>query len=292
MRKNIGFADTASATGFNSKSVRIETKLIHERSGRFSTIYVSEDASGLRTLRFGANGARQSVIDMHNPRSLVLRYTQAAMLALGLAPRPDRILVLGLGGGAIPMFLRHVLPTAQIDAVDIDHAVIDVAKRFLNFREDRKMHAYALDGGRFIALSRQSYDLIILDAFGLSEVPKHLTTAEFLNAVRSITTPSGLVVANLWGPALNPHFNAMLTTYLGVFPCVYQLKIAQVENRMVFAFPQNQSLTVSNLQRQLRRISSQLQLPFDLTALLDGGFDRLDQSMQDASIRRTFSPLK
>lgn len=69
-------ADTASATGFNSKSVRIETKLIHERSGRFSTIYVSEDASGLRTLRFGANGARQSVIDMHNPRSLVLRYTR------------------------------------------------------------------------------------------------------------------------------------------------------------------------------------------------------------------------
>jgi len=292
--KQIGMNLSDKARSFDpalpSSGCGTRSRLIHQQVARFGSIFVTEDAAGLRTLRFSPNGPRQSVVDINNPRFLALRYTKSAMLSLGLVARPGRILVLGLGGGAMPMFLRSFLPEAQIDAVEIDPAVIDVAKRFLNFREDRRMSAYALDGRRFIQLSSQPYDLVFLDAFALNAVPGHLITAEFLSDVSNITSKNGAVVANLWGPALNPQYDAMLCTYQEMFACLYLLEVPRVENRMVFAFPKARSLTTAGLRGHLSATSSSLKLPFDLAELINAGFHRLDRPLLTATVLR--DPLK
>lgn len=158
--------------------------VLYEKASAYNTIVVTEEDNGLRILRFGKNGARQSVVKLGDPDYLALPYVRSALVGLALSEDPRRFLVVGLGGGTLPMFLRKHYPNATIDAVDIDPEVVDVAKKFFGFREDALMNARVDDGRRFIEKVREPYDVIFLDAFGADSIPAHLTTQEFLRAVR------------------------------------------------------------------------------------------------------------
>ncbi|NDE94289.1 MAG: hypothetical protein EB036_13055 [Betaproteobacteria bacterium] len=262
------------------------SRIIHQQEAMFGSIVVTEEPGGLRSLRFGLNGPRQSVVKMSNPRFLVLRYTKTAILSLALVPKPQRILVMGLGGGSLPMFLRSYLPQAQIDAAEIDPAVIEVAKRFLNFKEDEKMRAHAHDGRSFIELARQPYDIIILDAYASDVVPKHLTTTEFLHAVKRALSTGGVVVANLWGPALNPLYASMLRTYQEVFADLYMVEVPEFENKMIFACPRKIDLQLASFRERARNVTAVLELPFDLVVKLGFGFHRLDRPISTGVVLR------
>jgi spermidine synthase len=57
-------------------------------------------------------------------------------VGLALAERPQRVLIVGLGGGTIPSMFRKYLPDLQIDTVELDPEVVQVAKQYFGFRED------------------------------------------------------------------------------------------------------------------------------------------------------------
>ena len=172
----------------------------------------------MRTLLFAQDGARQSVVKPGDPEHLELPYARYTFAGLALCEGPRRILVVGLGGGTLPGFLRKHYPDAAIDVVEIDPDVVDVAKMFFGFREDQLMRVHVGDGRQFIENIRQpSYDVILLDAFGSHSVPPHLTTQEFLQAVRRALMPSGVAVGNIWKRSQNPLYDAMVRTYEEVF---------------------------------------------------------------------------
>src|SRR5881628_3214851 len=176
--------------------------VIYEKASPYNTIIVTEDHKGLRTLLFERGGGRQSVVKPGDPDHLELPYARTALAGLALCEEPRRMLVVGLGGGSLPMFLRAHYPAATIDVAEIDPDVVEVAKRFFGFREDERMRSHVGDGRQFIEDARQAdYDLIFLDAFGARDVPKHLTTREFLQATRRALKPDGVVVSNVWRPA-------------------------------------------------------------------------------------------
>src|SRR5262245_54520538 len=150
-------------------------RIILERKSPYNTIFVSEDSGGLRILRFERWGARQTVVKMGDPDHLELPYARAVPIALVFIEEPASALVIGLGGGTIPSFLRKHFPSMKIDAVDIDPGVVEVAKSHFGFREDAKMRAHVDDGRRFVEKARERYDLIVLDGFGTDSVPPHLT---------------------------------------------------------------------------------------------------------------------
>src|SRR5713101_6411283 len=178
---------------------------IYEKASHYNTIVVTEDSNGLRTLLFERGGSRQSVVKPGDPDHLELHYTQVALVGLALCEGPRRILVVGLGGGTLPTFLRKHYPAAAIDVAEIDPDVVDVAKKYFGFREDERMRAHVGDGRQFIENAVQAdYDIIFLDAFGARDVPKQLTTREFLQITRRALKPSGGVVSNVWRPSANP----------------------------------------------------------------------------------------
>src|SRR5713101_1830935 len=171
--------------------------VIYEKPSHYNTIVVTEDSNGLRTLLFERGGSRQSVVKPGDPDHLELPYARVALAGLALCEEPRRILVVGLGGGTLPMFLRGHYPAAAIDVAEIDPDVVDVAKKFFGFREDERMRAHVGDGRQFIENAVQPhYDVIFLDAFGARDVPKHLTTREFLQITRRALVPNGVAVAN------------------------------------------------------------------------------------------------
>ena len=252
--------------------------ILHEKTSAFGTIVVVDEDDGTRTLRFGRHGARQSAYRPDDPERLVLPYTEVALTALALSGEPRRILVLGLGGGTLAGFLRRHYPAAHIDAVDIDPEVVRVAKQYFGFREDGRMRAHVADGRKFIEGAREPYDLIFLDAFGTTSVPAHLTTREFLEAVRRATRPQGVVVGNLWFRQYNKLFDSMVATYRAVFDDLAVLHVVGTGNRILIALPRRNALDRSEFARLAREVSSARGFRFDMGDLVERGYNAADAS--------------
>jgi len=211
-----------------------DPKVIHSERSLYRNLFITEDGD-LRCLTFRKSnaGARQTCIRKDDPEFLVFPYTRMMMGALYLKPRPARILIVGLGGGTLPMTLRAILPEADIDAVEIDAAVVKSAYEYFGFKHDDRLKVFTEDGRVFVKKAIKAgkiYDLIMLDAFEDDYIPEHLLTREFLTEVQSILAPDGVVAANTFSATgLYPHESA---TYAAVFGRFYNLKSS---NRVIWA---------------------------------------------------------
>lgn len=254
----------------HQEETRSQEGTLYEKASPYNTIVVDQDARGLRTLRFEKGGIRQSVVKPGDPDHLELAYARVMPVGLAAVERPTRVLIVGLGGGTIPSFLRHHFPLLEIDVVDIDPDVVDVAKRFFGFKEDAKMRAHVADGRQFIARHRGRYDIIFLDAYGPDSIPYHLGTREFLRLARQALTPGGVVVANVWGTWSNPLYASMICTYEDGFDKLYVIDVKDVGNKVLLACQRPVERGV--LVRRASELSRQSEFPFDLGKLVDSGF--------------------
>lgn len=264
---------------------RAEEKVLYEKPSPFGMVIVTEEY-GLRTLRFEKGGARQSVVKPGDPDHLALPYARAAFAGLALCREPRRILVVGLGGGTLPMFLRRHYPDAAIDAVDIDPEVVFVAREFFGFREDDRMRGIVGDGRAFIEQTREPYDMIFLDAFGSDSVPPALTTQEFLRAVRRAVRRDGVVVGNIWNLQSNPLYDSMVRTYQEVFDDLYILDVQGTGNMILLALPRRENLSRDALALQAGRISAAKRFRFDLGEQVRNGFLHATQKFPAGRVLR------
>jgi spermidine synthase len=244
-------------------------KVLVDAPSEFNGRVIVTERGSERTLRFSADGAPQSVVRVGDPRTLALTYTRSAMVALGLVPRPRRILIVGLGGGAMAMFLRAQLPEARIDGVDIDPVVVSVARQHLGLVTDEKLTAAVADGRKFLEASAGGYNLIFLDAYDDEDPPEHLLTAEFLSLVRSRLSPGGVAVANLGSPSVNTRFADMTRTWSATFDALCVLAVPSGDNTILLARGDGQPVT--DLTQRAAAFARGRTLTFDLPALAKGG---------------------
>lgn len=212
-------------------------KIIHRERSLYSTILVDERGSIL-CLQFSVrkDQRNQSCLDRDAPRKMVFPYAKMMMLSLLLAPEPERILVVGLGGGTMPVALNELYPEAVIDVVEIDPAVKTVAETYFGFRENAQMKVILQDARVFTkrALTRDDrYDLILLDAFNGDYIPEHLMTEEYLQETKSLLTPDGVVAANTF--AISRLYDHESTTYRAVFGTFYNIRSRTSANRIILA---------------------------------------------------------
>ena len=210
------------------------TKIIHQERSLYRNIIVLEGKTH-RCLTFGRASARQSCIDLTNPDRLVFSYTQRIFDAASRLRAPKRILIIGVGGGSLPMALHRRFPEAVIEAVELDPAVIDVARRYFMLRKDEKVNVYARDGRLFIRERIRlgiKYDAIILDAFDKDYIPEHMASTQFLSQVRAALLPDGLLLSNTFsGTSIQHHEEA---TYQIVFGQIYESRLNN-GNRIIVA---------------------------------------------------------
>ena len=183
----VGFWAVAMACG----KAQSEEKTLYRKASPYATVVVTEDERGLRILRFGDDPDAQSIVKVGDPDHVEFEYVQAMLVALAMVEQPQRVLIVGLGGGSLPSLLRKHYPRMTIDVVDIDADVLAVAKRYFGFREDALMRVCIEDGRRFIEKCKQPYDIIFLDAYGPANIPYDLATQEFLLAAPAPWGPRG-----------------------------------------------------------------------------------------------------
>lgn len=199
--------------------------VVHTERSLYRRILVYDDGD-LRCMRFTKQSSgRQSCIEREHPQHIVFDYVKMMVGALYLAPSPRRILLVGLGGGTLVDVLRRVLPDAQIDVAEIDPAVVRVATQFFGFVAGPPVHVNEDDGRVFVKRAiraQKQYDLVMLDAFDHEYIPEHLLTREFLEEVKHLLAPGGVLAANTFsGSRLYDHESA---TYAAVFGTFYNLK--------------------------------------------------------------------
>lgn len=195
-------------------------KTIHQEKSLYQNILVVEQGNH-RCLSFtSSRGLRTQSCQFSNPDNSVLYFPYAKMSLTGLLlqPHPDRILLIGLGGGSVPMVLSKLYPNAMIDIVEIDPAVKKVAEDYFHFAETDNMKVTLSDARVFVkrvGLKGDEYDYILLDAFNGEYIPEHLMTQEFLQEVKQILADDGVLVANTFSSSrLYDHESA---TYQAVF---------------------------------------------------------------------------
>ncbi len=287
MTQRLRLPTTLLVLGFVALAARAraEPTVLYERESPFGPVIVTEER-GLRTLWFEKGGARQTVVKLGDPAHLDLPYAGSAFTGLALCAGPRRVLVVGLGGGTLPMFLRHYYPDATIDAVEINPDVVKVAREFFGFRDDARMRAHVADGRAFIEQTKQPYDIIFLDAFGADSVPPSLTTEEFLRAVRRAVRPDGVVVGNIWNRASNPLHDAMVRTYQEVFSELYILDVQHAGNRIVLALPRRQPLTREQFAALAAKVSRAQGFRFDLGERVTYGFNHATAKSSEGRVLR------
>lgn len=260
---------------FAPRAAAFETNLgniIHERNSLYSNILVYQNGPVI-SLRFGKRPslAVQSQIHEDNPRLHMLEYSKMTFSGLLYVSDPNRVLVLGLGGGVIPREMRHYFPDLEIDVVDIDASIPPIATRFFGFKPDSKMKVHVDDGRMFVKKqmrlkSPPKYDIVVLDAFNGDYIPFHLMTREFLEELKGVLSDDGVVVANVF--FTSRLFDAEFKTFLDVFGRSQAYFGVESGNAMLVSpGPKGSVLTVQEAVERSARVKQKLGLSFDLTQI-------------------------
>jgi spermidine synthase len=236
-------------------------KVRFDERSEFERILVV-DKGDRRYLRFGtADNGYQSSISLVDPEAVPMEYIRLAMLGMVMTPAPERVLMIGLGGGAFTNLLRRHFPDLWIDAVEIDPVVVKAARGFFGVREDERFQIYVQDGADFIEEVRNVYDLILLDAYSGEGVPEKLTTPSFFEAVKARTTGSGVVVVNLWQQG--DREETIAASFGAVFSQTACVRSTDRQNLVLFGktggMPSSKDLV-----RAARRFTETSNLSFDL----------------------------
>ncbi|KAL6440840.1 hypothetical protein ACFW04_003339 [Cataglyphis niger] len=118
----------------------------------------------------------------------------------------QEIMIIGLGGGGLCMFLHHCFPKLKITAVEIDNAMLKMATEYFNLILDDRMKVEIADGIRFIkdaTACEKKYKAILFDidskdtTVGMSCPPKQFLELSVLKAVAACLTKDGLFILNL-----------------------------------------------------------------------------------------------
>ncbi len=245
-------------------------KLIFEKKSEYHHIMVYENGF-IRTLRLGdgPDDGKQTRIDLRDPDFLLLEYTKLMFAALLINDKPLRVLIIGLGGGALPRAINQYIPDAVIDVVDIDPDVVLAAEKYFFFDPGDRIKIHISDGRAFIknvALETpdKKYDLIVMDAFNSSSIPKHLTTKEFLRELMVILDPDGVVAANVLTD--NKLFHSILKTYRKVFKRCYLFMGGRAQNA-VFVSPGPDAPDLDNKQVEIKAKSLQQLYRFNFSMI-------------------------
>ena len=209
-----------------------QPKLLHQERSLYRNIFVTQDGDERCMLfRYPRPFGRESCKLLKEPQKLIFDYTQMMLSGLYLNASPKKVLIIGEGGGTIPTALQEMLPDAQIDLVELDKSVDTVARQYFDFKPNAKMRVFIEDGRVFVKRmipQKPNYDMVLLDAFDADYIPEHMLTREFLQEVKSIMTPNGVIVANTFSDSALYDYES--TTYRAVFGPFFNLRLA---NRII-----------------------------------------------------------
>jgi spermidine synthase len=195
--------------------------LIVTRKGRTITLW-------------SATGIRHSVLDGASPHLPGLEYARHMLAALAFCPQAQSCLVLGLGGGSIPRMLLAACPQMEIEAVEIDPAVVELAVRYFDIHALPRLAIHLEDAAGFLKRCRSRYGVVVVDTYLGDQFPEQCATQDFIRDARRCMLDDGVLAVN-WLIGDSPKREDLLKKLELIVGPVWQLPGLKSRNVLYFA---------------------------------------------------------
>lgn len=200
-------------------------------------------------------------------------YAMAAPLMAGKEQPADcRVLILGMGTGTYASQCRSYFGEMEIEGVEIDGKITELAREYFRLPADVKVTTY--DGRAYLNAVEETYDVIMVDAYQDITIPFQMSSVEFFTLVKEHLAEDGVMVVNMnmrgsGEGSINRH---LADTIGSVFGQVYTVDVRGSTNRELFA-SDNPDM-IFNLEKRLedtrdRGLS-------ELLASVSGGLERYE----------------
>ncbi|MEO8991693.1 MAG: polyamine aminopropyltransferase [Nitrosospira sp.] len=234
-----------------------------DNSGDDSGVHMSEEY-GVRSLHIGSSMV-QSAMRLATPNHLELTYTRCMMGFALFHPRPENVLMIGLGGGSLAKFVYHRLPQVQTTVIEINPQIVAMAREhFFVPADDDRLQVVIAEGGEFVASHPDSADIIMVDGFDDGRQVPSLCSQGFYDHALEALNSNGVLVVNLLSRdrAVHDYLHRIEDSFGGR---VATLLAEPFGNLIVFAFEQSLGKAAwerENLQERAKQLEQELALPF------------------------------
>lgn len=259
------------------------------RESPYSSIFVVRDGDYL-SLRFARDSRfwDETKIHLADPGELPLAYNRLMLVGLAYPPAPRRLLMLGLGGGSITRFLHAFAPDLALTGVELDAAVIDLARQYFGLEEGPGFAVVCDDGRLFLRRTEQTFDVIMVDTFRGGVVPFHMVSREFFELARTRLAPGGCLVANLH--AGSRLFDGVLRTLRTVFDRVDTYQSPERDNVIAVGVA-GPPPTPAQLAGRATALQGRHRFPYHLRTLLSYG-TQIEPDPEAAVLVDDFAPAE
>ena len=210
-------------------------------------------------------------------------YAMAAPYMAGLKEKDSLdILILGMGTGTYATQCRRYFDNVELEGVEIDQKITDLAGEYFELPEDIPVTTY--DGRAFLNAIDTSYDVIMVDAYQDITIPFQMSTIEFFSLVKDHLKEDGVMVVNMnMRGSAEGNINQYLSdTISRVFGGVYTVDVAGSTNRELFA--SNDPAVISRMEAgvaaetdpELKQMMERVER--GLTEYMPGGYLMTDDS--------------
>ncbi|MCB5196925.1 fused MFS/spermidine synthase [Deefgea salmonis] len=203
-------------------------------------IDVSEEG-GVRKLHFGSDDT-QSAMKINAPNELLLAYSRCVFGSLLFLEPPQKMLLIGLGGGSIAKWVHEYLPTTHLTCVELFQQVVNVARSmFFLPPDDARLEVITGDGAAHVYnMADESVDMIMMDAYSATGIAAPLASTDFFTACKHKLTDNGVLAVNLW--SIDRRFEQYCAQLSEVFEGrLICLPARQKGNVIAFAFMRGQN---------------------------------------------------
>jgi len=194
---------------------------------------------------------------------------------------PLSILILGMGSGTYDHQCRACFKDIDLEGVEIDEKITDLAHQYFDLPADAKVTTY--DGRAYLSAVDRKYDVIMVDAYQDITIPFQMSSAEFFKETAAHLSEHGVMVVNmnLRSEAEDGINTWLQDTIASVYPYVTTVDVPGNTNRILFASMQRldsaayqdalMGISTDDPDKRARLLPFLHQIPGKLTAYESGG---------------------
>jgi len=199
-------------------------------STQYTQLEVIEDLrDGSRILLL--NGASQNRVMGESWDRSLFDYIPLIVRKVPALPGKPRALVLGLGAGTMVRGLGR--KGYQVEAVEIDPAVLRVAREYFGFPRDDRFPVHLMDARAYLVRAAAerpaSLDLLVVDLTGGGLHIEHVYTKEAYELMRRLLKPDGLLVMNFVAYVGGPDGRVLMHCAATVSQLFAQVELTSLE---------------------------------------------------------------
>ncbi len=233
-----------SIFGHNSSFAFWEKDLAYEGESVYNYLQVKDNPNSVVLSTNVLFGVQSILIKDGALTGMYYDYALAAPYMAGIKEKEKAgesidVLILGMGSGTYATQLSRYFDNINVEGVEIDDKITDLAHKYFELPESAKVTTY--DGRAYLNAIDNRYDVIMVDAYQDITIPFQMSSVEFFSMVKEHLKEDGVMVVNMnmYSEELdssNPTINTYLAdTISSVFENVTIVDVVGSTNKELFA---------------------------------------------------------